>query len=160
MGDPAKQREQITINIIANLKEQVAKLREDLTLAEKMIEFMKEGQADRKHAINVLSAENEMLKKANKHISEENSRLQDMLTRFQKTTTSLTRMNEEEESEALSWQLQAEESMREVAKLRRKHGRSKNIKKNIEIDRQDIGSQTEASIYYYTDTAARWRDFA
>ena len=127
MGDSAKQRELISINLIGTLKEQVAKLRADLTQANKTIEFMKEGQADWKHAIKVLSAENEMLKKANKHISEENSRLQDMLTRFQKTTTSLTRMNEEEESEALSWQLQAEESMREVARLRRKHGRSKNI---------------------------------
>ena len=127
MGDSAKQRELISIKLIGTLKEQVAKLRADLTQANKTIEFMKEGQADWKHAIQVLSAENEMLKKANKHISEENSRLQDMLTRFQKTTTSLTRMNEEEESEALSWQLQAEESMREVARLRRKHGRSKNI---------------------------------
>ena len=129
MGDSAKQRELISINLIGTLKEQVAKLSEDLTLAKQMIEFMKEGQADRKDAINVLSAENEMLKKANKHISEENSRLQDMLTRFQKTTTSLTRMNEVEESEALSWQLQAEESRREVVRLSRIHGRSKNTRR-------------------------------
>ena len=127
MGDLPKQREQITINIIPNLKEQVAKLGEELALAKQRIEFMKEGQADQKDAINVLSAENEMLKKANKHISEESSRLQDMLIRYQKTTISLTRMNEEEESEALSWQHQAEASMREVARLRRRHSRSKNL---------------------------------
>ena len=129
MGDPAKQREQITINIIANLKEQVAKLSEDLTLAKQMIEFMKEGQADRKDAINVLSAENEMLKKANKHISEENSRLQDMVTRFHETTISLAQMNEKEESEASSWKLQAEESRRYLVRLRRIHRRPKNIRR-------------------------------
>ena len=159
MGDPAKQREQITNNIIANLKEQVAKLSEELTLAKETMAFMKEGQADWKDAMKKLLADNEMLKKANKEISEENLRLQEMLTRFHKSTISLTRMHEEEESESLSWKLQAEESMREVAKFRRKHGQSKSIKKNIEIDRRDVGSQTEAAIYYYTPTDARWSDF-
>ena len=129
MGDPAKQRERISINLIVNLKEQVAKLRADLTQANKTIEFMKEGQADWKHAIQVLSAENEMLKKANKHISEENSRLQDMVTRFHETTISLAQMNEKEESEASSWKLQAEESRRYLVRLRRIHRRPKNIRR-------------------------------
>ena len=129
MGDSAKQRELISIKLIGTLKEQVAKLRADLTQANKTIEFMKEGQADRKDAINVLSAENEMLKKANKHISEENSRLQDMVTRFHETTISLAQMNEKEESEASSWKLQAEESRRYLVRLSRIHRRPKNTRR-------------------------------
>ena len=177
--DLAKRREVVAAEIISNLKAEVSKLNEEKEHASKKMAFLQESSAELRVCFKALERENGMLKNVNECIQQRHIEWQDKESRWVKATEALALANEAETAESLNWELQAIDSKNEIKALKKKHGKSANIKKNIPVDRNDkknilvdrndvgtqtlvdrndIGSQTAAEIMFFGDTDARWSD--
>ena len=170
MGDLVqKQRNVVAADVTSALKAEVSKLKEEKEHASSNIAFLQESLAELRVCFRAIERDNEMLKNVNECIQKKNTELQDKEARWVKATESLALANEAEEAESLNWELQAVDSKNEVNALKKKHGKSANIKKNILVDRNDagtqtlvdrndIGTQTAAEIMFFGDNDARWSD--
>ena len=83
----------------------------------------------------------------NKILDEKNRALQKQI----KELREMPDLQTTKEAEVQSWKMQAEETNSELKKLRKKKGKSHNIKTTVhnEHDHADVATQTEAEIYYY-----------
>ncbi len=152
------QRDKVAADLIASLKEQCSFLTEELEDVKRRLEYKTDTADAWKVASDTLECANERLKGLNKVLEEKNRALQKQI----KEVDNLLHVQTTKEAEVQSWKMQAEETNSELKKLRKKKGRSNNIKTTVhtEPDHEDVATQTEAEIYYYRCNEERviWSD--
>ena len=140
------QRDKVTADLIASLKEQCSFLTEELEDVKRRLEYKTDTAGAWQVASDTLECANGRLKGLNKVLEEKNRALQKQI----KEVDNLLHVQTTKEAEVQSWKMQAEETNSELKKLRKKKGRSNNIKTTVhtEPDHGDVATQTEAEIYY------------
>ena len=134
------QRDKVAADLIASLKEQCAFLTEQLEDVKVRLEWQTDSVTAWKDASDALEGANARLKGINKVLEEKNKALQKQIKEmdilFHEQTT--------KEAEVQSWKMQAEETNSELKKLRKKKGKSHNIKTTVhnEHDHEDVATQT------------------
>lgn len=161
MGD--EQRLQVATDVIKSLQAENA--------------YLKDTIKDLRDAMTKMDDHIRDLKEANKQIQEKNDEYQDQRAHFVKLVAALTKMSEEDASEMGALELQAEESYKQAQTLKKKYGKSRNIKKSNKQDTEfkdgeaktepahehaiefvDGEAQTEHEVYFYKDHDKGQRD--
>lgn len=118
MGD--EQRLQVATTVIKSLQAENA--------------YLKDSIKDLRGAVMKMDDHIRELKEANKQIQEKNVEYQDQAANFPKIVAALMKMQEEDASEMGALELQAEESYIQAQMLKKKYGKSRNIKKSNKQD--------------------------
>ena len=118
MGD--EQRLQVATTVIKSLQAENA--------------YLKDTIKDLRGAVMKMDDHIRELKEANKQIQEKNVEYQDQRANFVKLVAALMKMSEEDASEMGALELQAEESYIQAQMLKKKYGKSRNIKKSNKQD--------------------------
>ena len=161
-----EQRLQVATTVIKSLQAENADLKD--TNAD-----LKDTIKDLRGAVMKMDNHIRELEKANKQIQEKNVEYQDQAANFPKIISALMKMQEEDASEMGALELQAEESHIQAQMLKKKYGKSRNIKKNNKQDTEfkdgeakpehaiefvDGEAQTEHEFYFYKDHDKGQRD--
>ncbi len=125
MGD--EQRLQVATTVIKGLQAHSAKLEEENA-------YLKDSIKDLRGAVMKMDDHIRELKEANKQIQEKNVEYQDQAANFPKIIAAFMKMQEEDASEMGALELQAEASYIQAQMLKKKYGRSRNIKKSNKQD--------------------------
>ena len=125
MGD--EQRLQVATTVIKGLQARSAKLEEENA-------DLKDVIKDLRGAVMKMDDHIRELKEANKQIQEKNVEYQDQAANFPKIVSALVKMQEEDASEMGALALQAAASSLQAKKLKKKYGKSRNIKKSNKQD--------------------------
>ena len=135
--------------------------------------YLKDSIKDLRGAMMKMDDHIRELKEANKQIQEKNVEYQDQAANFPKIVAALMKMQEEDASEMGALELQAEESYIQAQMLKKKYGKSRNIKKRNKQDTEfkddeakpehaiefvDGEAQTEHEFYFYKDHDKGQRD--
>jgi predicted RNase H-like nuclease (RuvC/YqgF family) len=118
MGD--EQRLQVATTVIKSLQAENA--------------YLKDTIKDLRGAVMKMDDHIRELTEANKQIQEKNVEYQDQRANFVKLVAALMKMSEEDASEMGALELQAEESYIQAQTLKKKYGKSRNIKKSNKQD--------------------------
>jgi len=122
-----EQRLQVATTVIKSLQAENADLKD--TNAD-----LKDTIKDLRGAVMKMDNHIRELEKANKQIQEKNVEYQDQAANFPKIVAALMKMQEEDASEMGALELQAEESHIQAQMLKKKYGKSRNIKKSNKQD--------------------------
>ena len=96
--------------------------------------YLKDSIKDLRGAMMKMDDHIRELKEANKQIQEKNVEYQDQAANFPKIISAFMKMQEEDASEMGALELQAEESYIQAQMLKKKYGKSRNIKKSNKQD--------------------------